>query len=47
MEAIGYCCPICLPATETRLRRFHPDCFKPGRTVCVETDRRSWLDRLA
>jgi len=34
-------------AIELRLlERFRPDSFKTERLVCVETDRRTWLDRL-
>jgi len=36
-----------LPAMEIKLLgRFHPDSFKTERLVCVQTDRRTWLDRL-
>jgi len=51
--AIGYTCPIgrvptyILPAIEIRfLGRFHPDSIKSERLVCVETNRRTWLNRL-
>jgi len=50
---VGYSCPMrhvptyILHAKEIRLLgRFHPDSFKTERLVCVETDRRTWLDRL-
>jgi len=53
MGAIRYSCPIqlvptyILPATEKRLlEKFQLDSFKTERLVCVETDRRTWLDRL-
>jgi len=51
--AIRYSCPIrlvptyILPAKEIRLLgKFQPDSFKTERLVYVETDKRTWLDRL-
>jgi len=53
MGAIVYSCLIPLDPTyilhaiEIRLcGRFHPDSFKAERQICVETDRRTWLDPL-
>jgi len=54
MGAIGYSSPIWLvpkyikPPLEIRLLgMFYPDSFKIQRLVFVETDRRTWIDRLA
>jgi len=53
MGAIKYSCPIrliltyILPKIKRKLLySFHSDSFKIERLVCVETDRRTRLDRL-